>query len=139
MARTRRLGRRNRGLSLERNVGPPPIAREDIDRGAVDFADVASRRRLPPVHPGAILRDDFLVPLGLSVYVLANAIKVPRTRVNDIALGRRAITADTALRLGRYFGVSPWFWMNLQSTYDLEIATREHGRAIARDVSPLPR
>ena len=83
------------------------IKREDIDRRIVDFSDVTSARRLPPVHPGEILRDEFLTPMGISVYELAQALKVPRSRANDIVLGRRAITTDTALRLGRYFGMSP--------------------------------
>ena len=77
------------------------IKREDIDRRIVNFSDVASGRRLPPVHPGEILRDEFLTPMGISVYKLANAIKVPRSRANDIVLGPRAITTDTAMRLGR--------------------------------------
>ena len=85
------------------------IKREELDSGQVDFSDVHSGRRLPPVYPGRILRDEFLTPMGISVYELANAIKVPRSRVNDIVLGRRAITTDTALRLGRYFGTTPAF------------------------------
>ena len=82
------------------------IKRDDIDRRIVDFSQVASGRRLPLVHPGEILRDEFLIPMGISVYELAKALKVPRSRTNDIVLGRRAITADTAMRLGRYFGMS---------------------------------
>jgi antitoxin HigA-1 len=80
------------------------IKREDIDRCIVDFSDGASGRRLPPVHPGKILRDELLTPMRISVYELANAIKVPRSRANDIVLGHRGITADTAMRFGRYFG-----------------------------------
>jgi addiction module HigA family antidote len=91
------------------------IKREDIDRRIVDFSDLASGRRLPPVHPGEILRDEFLTPMGISVYELSNAIKVPRSRANEIVLGRRAVTTDTAMRLGRYFGMSPEFWINLQA------------------------
>src|SRR5271157_3367505 len=72
--------------------------------------------------PGGVLRDEFLTPLGISVYELVNAIKVPRSRVNDIVLGRRAITTDSALRLGRYFGTTPEFWINLQAHYDLDVA-----------------
>ena len=100
------------------------IRREDIDSRQVDFSDVATGRRLPPVHPGEILRDAFLEPMSLSVYEFANAIKVPRSRANDIVRGRRAITTGTALRLGRYFGMSPEFWLNLQVHYDLDIAER---------------
>lgn len=98
------------------------IRREDIDRRAIDFSDVTSGRRLSPVHPGKILRDEFLTPLALSVYRLARAIKVPRPRLNDIILGRRGVTVDTALRLGRYFGTTPDFWINLQTRYDLDMA-----------------
>ena len=101
-----------------------------------NIADVYSGRRLPPVHPGEILRDEFLIPLGISVYELANAIKVPRSRVNDVVLGRRAITTDTALRLGRYFGTTPEFWINLQAQFDLDVADRTVRRRIERDVKP---
>lgn len=80
------------------------ITREDLDQHRVDFSDIASGRRLPPIHPGEILREAFLTPLDLSVYELANVIKVPRSRLNDVALGRRAVTTDTAMRLARYFG-----------------------------------
>ena len=75
------------------------IKREDLDGREVYFSDVASRRRLPPVHPGEILRDEFLTPMEIIVYRLAQAIKVSRPRLNDIVLGRRGITTDTALRL----------------------------------------
>ena len=112
------------------------IKRDDIDQRRVDFSDVRSGRRLPPVHPGEILRDEFLTPMGISVYALANAIKVPRSRVNDIVRGRRAITTDTALRLGRYFGTSPEFWINLQARHDLDVAERTQRRRIEREVDP---
>src|SRR5271169_6116947 len=100
------------------------IKRDEIDARKVDFSDIGSGRRLPPVHPGEILRDELLTPMGISVYELANAIKVPRSRANDIVLGRRGITTDTAMRLGRYFGMSPEFWINLQARYDLDVADR---------------
>ncbi|MCH8344690.1 MAG: HigA family addiction module antidote protein [Planctomycetes bacterium] len=77
-------------------------------------------KRLPPVHPGEILRDEFLTPLGISQYRLAKDIGVPPRRINEIVKGRRAITADTALRLSRYFGISAHFWMNLQTRYELD-------------------
>ena len=112
------------------------IKREDIDRRIVEFSDIASGRRLPPVHPGEILRDEFLTPMGISVYELANAIKVPRSRANDIVLGRRGITTDTAMRLGRYFGMSPEFWINLQARYDLDVADRTLRRKIEQEVAP---
>jgi antitoxin HigA-1 len=112
------------------------IKREDIDNRKVDFSDIASGRRLPPVHPGEILRDEFLTPMKISVYELAGAIKVPRTRVNDIVLGRRSITIDTAIRLGRYFSTSSEFWINLQTRYDLDVADRTVRRRIEREISP---
>jgi addiction module HigA family antidote len=112
------------------------IKRDDIDKRKVDFADIASGRRLPPVHPGEILRDEFLKPMDISVYELANAIKVPRTRANDIVLGRRGITVDTAIRFGRYLGTSPEFWINLQARYDLDVADRTLRRRIEKEVSP---
>lgn len=112
------------------------ITREDIDNRKVDFSDIAMRRRLPPVHPGEILRDEFLKPMGISVYELANAIKVPRSRANDIVLGRRAITTDTAMRLGRYFRTSSEFWINLQARHDLDVADRTLRRRIEHEVAP---
>lgn len=112
------------------------IKREDLDAGRVDFVDVATGKRIPPTHPGAILRKEFLEPMALSVYALAKAIKVPRSRVNDIVRRRRALSADTALRLARYFGTSAEFWVNLQARYDLELAKREAGQRIVDEVTP---
>lgn len=107
-----------------------------MDRRKIDFSDVASGRLLPSVHPGEILRDEFLAPMELSVYRLAREIKVSRQRLNDIVLGRRAVTSDTALRLGRYFGTAPEFWINLQTRYDLDVAERTVRRKIEREVAP---
>jgi antitoxin HigA-1 len=87
-----------------------------------------------PIHPGEILREEFLVPLGMTAHALALELKVPAPRINDIVRERRAITPDTALRLARYFGNTPQFWMNLQTSYDLKITERETGSAIARQV-----
>lgn len=81
-------------------------------------------RPLPPIHPGQILKNQFLVPLGLSQNALAGAIGVDVPRVNQIVKGRRAITPDTALRLGRYLGTGPEFWLNLQQEHDLRVARR---------------
>lgn len=90
-----------------------------------------------PIHPGEVLALDFLEPLGLSQYALAKALAVPPRRINEIVHGTRGITADTALRLSRYFGCSAAFWMNLQSRYDLEL---QSDRAAARiDAEVLPR
>ena len=112
------------------------IKREHLDTRQADLSDVTSGERLPPVHPGEILQGEFLEPMGLSVYELANAIKVPRSRANDIVRRRRAITTDTALRLGRYFGTTPEFWINLQARYDLDVADRELRKRIEREVTP---
>jgi addiction module HigA family antidote len=78
-------------------------------------------KKLPPIHPGEILLEEFLEPLGISQYRVAKDISVPPRRINEIVHGTRAITADTALRLARYFGTSERFWMNLQTRYDLEV------------------
>jgi addiction module HigA family antidote len=93
-------------------------------------------KRRPPIHPGETLREDFLKPLGLSVNRLATELFVPATRINDIVRARRSITADTALRLARYFGTTPQFWMNLQSNYDLEAAEDARGAEISGRVRP---
>lgn len=78
--------------------------------------------KLPPVHPGEILMEEFLEPMGISQYRLAKGISVPPRRINEIVHGRRSITADTALRLGRFFSMSAQFWLNLQTRYDLDVA-----------------
>jgi len=93
-------------------------------------------KTMHPVHPGETLREDFLKPLGLTANRLAIELHVPVTRVNDIVRGKRAITADTALRLARYFATTPQFWMNLQSNYDLEAAEDARGREIADRIRP---
>jgi len=90
----------------------------------------------PPTHPGEVLREDFLKPLGLSQYALAKALDVPQVRVSEIVNGKRAITPDTALRLARYFGTSPEFWVGMQATYDLEMARDQVGAEIASKVRP---
>ncbi|MCL4814914.1 MAG: HigA family addiction module antidote protein [Vicinamibacteraceae bacterium] len=97
---------------------------------------MAKIRRLPPVHPGEVLREDLMAPLGLSINRLARDLRVPVTRVSEIVNGRRSITADTALRLARYFGMTPEFWINLQGAYDLDVATRASAEQIERDVHP---
>jgi addiction module HigA family antidote len=93
-------------------------------------------RRLPPVHPGDVLREDLLRPLGISINGLARDLRVPVTRISEIVNGRRSITADTALRLARYLGTTPEFWMNLQASFDLDVAQRASADRIARDVHP---
>jgi addiction module HigA family antidote len=98
---------------------------------------MAKSERLPPIHPGEILREDFIKPLRISMNRLALDLRVPVTRVTEIVHERRGITPDTALRLGRYFNTSARFWMNAQSSYDLEVAQDELQRTIVRDVRPL--
>jgi addiction module HigA family antidote len=96
------------------------------------------KHRLPPIHPGEMLREEFLIPMGLSANALAMAIGVPATRVGEIVNERRGITADTALRLGRYFHMTAEFWMNLQSHYDLEGARSLIEKKICESVKPAP-
>jgi antitoxin HigA-1 len=100
--------------------------------------------RLTPIHPGEVLREEFLLPLSLSVYRVAKDIGIPSQRLNDVVLERRALSADTAIRLARYFGTSEHFWMSLQATYDLDIArdsiaSIDDIRAFASSVSTAPR
>jgi addiction module HigA family antidote len=89
-------------------------------------------KKLPPIHPGEILLEEFLKPLDMSMNYLAIELRVPASRINAIVEGERSISADTALRLGRYFGMSPEFWINLQATYDLRLARRELEEQIER-------
>jgi len=93
---------------------------------------------LPPLHPGEVLREDFLIPLGLSAGTVARACHVPRTRIERIAAEQIGISTDTALRLGRYFSTSPDFWLNLQRQYEVETLTRSVGSEIAQ-IAPLSR
>jgi addiction module HigA family antidote len=94
-------------------------------------------RKLSPVHPGEVLQEEFLKPLGVSQYRLAKEISVSPRRVNEIVHGTRAITADTALRLARYFGTTDRFWLNLQARYDLEVERDRLGSRLEREVSVL--
>jgi antitoxin HigA-1 len=114
------------------------IKREDLEAGRVDLSDVVdpAAAPLPPVSPGEVLRAEFLEPLGLSAGALARAIGVPRNRLTGIINGKRAITADTALRLGIYFGTSAEFWLSLQASHDLKRARREIGERLRREITP---
>ncbi len=96
-----------------------------------------TKRDFPPIHPGEVLATEFLAPLGISQYRLAKDIGVTSRRINEIVHGRRAITADTALRLARYFGMEAEFWLNLQARYDLEVAQESLGDALDQQVHPL--
>jgi antitoxin HigA-1 len=91
--------------------------------------------KLPPVHPGEVLLHDFLEPLGLSQYRLAHDLSVPPRRINEIVHGKRAVTADTALRLARYFGTTEQFWLNLQARHDLEVERDRLGPRLAAEVA----
>ena len=96
-------------------------------------------KRLAPVHPGEILAEEFLKPLALTEYRLAKGLRVPARRINEIVHAKRAITADTALRLGRFFRNSPRFWLNLQNAYDLQVEADRLGSKLSRDVEVLKR
>ena len=98
---------------------------------------MAKSEKLPSIHPGEILREDFMKPLGISMNTLGLDLHVPVTRIAEIVHERRSITPDTALRLGRYFNTSARFWLNAQSSYDLEVAQDALQRTIERDVRPL--
>jgi addiction module HigA family antidote len=98
-----------------------------------------ARKKLAPVHPGEILEEDFLKPLGITQYRLAKGLRVPARRINEIVLGKRSISADTALRLGRFFKNSARFWLNLQVSYDLELEAERLGTKLTRDVEILQR
>jgi len=95
-----------------------------------------TEEKLKPIHPGEILLEEFLKPMGLSQNRLALDIGVPARRINEIVLGKRRITADTALRLGRYFDMSPQFWLGLQMDYDLDVAADAMGSRLGREVRP---
>jgi antitoxin HigA-1 len=113
------------------------VTMDDLRAGRVDFGDMIEpgARALGPVHPGEILRD-CLAEFGMSGYALAKVLRVPVNRATAILGGKRAITADTALRLARCLGTSPELWLNLQTSYDLELTRAERGAAIEAEVRP---
>ena len=94
------------------------------------------KNRMRPVHPGAVLREDYLVPLSMSANALAKALNVPAPRVNDVVRERRGVTADTAMRLARYFGGDARSWLNLQAVYDLRVAEIANAKRIEREIEP---
>jgi addiction module HigA family antidote len=114
------------------------IKREDLESGRVDLSDVVDTAAQPlfPVSPGQVLREEFLVPLGLSAGAVARAIGLPRNRVSGIINGNRAVAADTALRLGIYFCTSPEFWLALRASYDLKRARRAIGGRLRQEITP---
>jgi antitoxin HigA-1 len=97
--------------------------------------DINMRRKMRPIHPGEILLEEFLKPMEISQYRLARSISVPPRRINEIVLGKRSITADTALRLSMYFGLSDRYWINLQSWFNLEIEKDRLGTRLKREVN----
>jgi addiction module HigA family antidote len=98
---------------------------------------IMKMNKLPPIHPGEILREEFMKPRGLSQNALARGLNVPPRRINEIVLEKRGISADTALRLARYFGTSAEMWTGLQADYDLRLVRYEKARTIEREVEPL--
>jgi addiction module HigA family antidote len=115
------------------------ITREEIESGSFVFTDPdidVNGPRIGPIHPGEILWEDFMLPLKLTAYRLGHALHVPVNRISEIVHGRRSITADTALRLGRYFKTSARLWLGLQETYDLEVAEQVSGAEIIRIINP---
>lgn len=113
------------------------ITRDDLDAGRIDVSDLVEpgAAPLPPVHPGAILRD-WMSEDGLSANALAKALRVPHNRITAILAGTRAVSAETALRLARYFDTSADLWIGLQASHDRDIAQRTHGELITREVQP---
>ena len=93
--------------------------------------------KMRPIHPGEIIREEYLIPLQMTSHALAMALRVPAPRINDIVRERRAVSPDTALRLARYFNTTAQFWLNLQSSFDLKQAEREAGRKIAAEIRPM--
>ena len=112
------------------------IRREELK--GMNFRDVATGRRLAPVHPGVVLMKDFIEPMALTRYKVAKLAGVQQRRIDEICNGQRGITADTALRLARLFGTDAQFWVNLQAQYDLETTEKEMRKRIEQEVTPLP-
>lgn len=115
------------------------VARRATSSWLITIEATMTTRKVAPIHPGEILLVDFLEPLTLSQYRLARDLSVPARRINEIVHGTRAITADTALRLARYFGTSERFWLNLQARFDLEVQRDRLGARLKKEVSVLDR
>ena len=98
---------------------------------------MAAKNGMRPIHPGEILREEFLVPLGMSANALSLALRVPAPRINDIVRERRSVTADTALRLARYFGTSAEFWLGLQADFDIKTTEAQAGERIEKEIVPM--
>ena len=121
-------------MKAKRDVGRA-VKRSELH--AADFSDIATGKRLAPIHPGEVLLHDFIEPMNLTRYRVAKSINVPQRRIDEICMGTRAISADTALRLARLFGMSAQTWLNLQAQYDLEVAERDLGKRLDTEVTPL--
>lgn len=107
-----------------------------MSKSSTTTSRLQGKRVLPPIHPGEMLREEFLLPLGITPYALAQKLKVPRTRIERLVREETALTPDTALRLARYFGSSPEFWLNMQTVYDLTRAEADNADALA-DIEPM--
>jgi len=112
------------------------ITRSELKRES--FKGITTGRKLGAVHPGQVLLADFIEPMGITRYRVAKAIGVQQRRIDEICAGERAITAETAVRLGLAFDIEPQFWLNLQAQYDLEVIQREHGKRLAGEIHALP-
>jgi antitoxin HigA-1 len=108
---------------------------EDLRK--MDFSDIATRKRLAPVHPGEVVLHEFIKPLGITRYRAAKALGIQQRRLDEICAGKRAVTADTAMRLERVFGMSAEFWLRLQAGYDLDVARRALTKRINAEATPL--
>ena len=117
-------------MSIERHIDRHPLVR-------TNFAGITTGKRLKPVHPGEVLLKDFIEPMALTRYKVAKSIRVAQRRIDEICAGQRAMSADTALRLGRLFGMNALIWMNLQAQYDLEVAERGLRKRLDLEVTPL--
>ncbi len=111
------------------------IARSELRHES--FKSIATGRKLAAVHPGSVLLEDFIEPMGITRYRVAKAIGVQQRRIDEICAGERAITADTAVRLGLAFSMEPQFWLNLQTQYDLEVIERDQGAQLAEEIQPI--
>lgn len=111
------------------------IARSELNQQS--YKGITTGRRLNAVHPGHVLLADFIEPMGITRYRVAKATGMQQRRIDEICMGQRSVTAETAARLGLAFGIDPVFWLNLQAQYDLEVLAREHGAELAEAVQPL--
>ena len=127
----------SRTSRLPREASPEGLPKPDAVIYPQVLTEIAMiKNGMRPVHPGEILREDYLVPLGTSANALAKALNVPAPRINDIVRERRGVSADTAMRLARYFGGDARSWLNLQAAYDLRVAEIESAKRIEREIAP---